>query len=122
MYQQSDEFKGCAVVGVVCAVVATLALAWVLSVEVFHLAVFAPWAENQKTEIIRNTNSYVATQQAAISGMVHQWDEMEGYEQTEEIDRQQSNLAQAMCDAAAKIDRDQVPERAIPIMEEEGCY
>lgn len=120
--QETNEFRGVLNWGVIGAVVLTLSLVWVLGVEAFGLAVWAPWRANMVTEITRNTNQYVTTQQVAISGLVRQYDELENYPQTEEIDRQQRNLVLQMCDKAMLIDDEYVPEQAQPLMRQEGCW
>ncbi len=121
-FRPRDEDRELLRAGVVAAVVITLLLAWVLAVEAFGLSVWAPWATNRQTEVTRNTNQYVTTQQEKIYGLVRQYDKLENYEQTAEIDQQQSNLVEQMCDAALKLDDQYVPEQAQPLMTQEGCW
>ena len=102
--------------------IATLVVIWVVAVEAAGLSIWAPWAADKRTEVIRNTNQYVETQQAKINGLVRQHDQLENYDQTSEIDRQQSNLVYQMCEAAGKIEDQYVPEPAMPLMRQEGCW
>lgn len=103
-------------------VLGTILIGWTLAVEAFGLAVWAPWAMDKRTEVVRNTNQYVETQQSKIYGLVRQYDELGAYEQTEEVERQRGNLVEQMCEAAGKIEPAYVPEQAQPLMREEGCW
>lgn len=103
-------------------VLVTVILLYVVGVQALGWTLWAPWEANRRTEVVRNTNQYVTTQEEKILGLVNQYDQLETYEQTPEIDRQQHNLVLQMCDAAAKIDKAYVPAQAQPLMREEGCW
>lgn len=119
MTRRDARDVGCVVFAAIA--VMTILLAWVMAVEVFGLAVYAPWRANKQTEITRGTNQYVDTQQTELLGLVRSYDSLEQYEQTEEIDRQQRNLVLQMCEAAGRIQPQFVPESAQDVMTKEGC-
>lgn len=120
--RRTEELADTSWTAILGIVFATLFAAWILGIAVFNLTWLAPWMANRNTEIQRNTNQYVDTQQYHIYSLIGEYDKLNNYEQTEEIDRQQVNLVREMCEAANKIDRQYVPEGAIPLMSKEGCY
>lgn len=99
-----------------------LAVAVLYGVAAADLGLWAPWAANKRTEIVRNTNQYVETQRRQILGDLEEYDRLETFSQTPEIDRAQHHIVLSMCEAADQIDRQYVPEQALSLMTAEGCY
>lgn len=101
-------------------------IALFVGIDVFGLKVYGPWANNAQTEMIHNTNSYADTYTTKINGLVHEYDKLGEYKETDQIKQQKEDLVIEMCDAANKLNpaqvRDHVSDRAISLMREEGCY
>lgn len=77
---------------------------------------YAPWRANKVTEITRNTNQYVTTQQELIA------DGERRYADPDATEAQKKSAVQDMCRAANRIDRQYVPVTALVPMQNEGCY
>lgn len=92
-----------------------------------------PWVANKKTEITRNTNQYVTTQQVAINGYLAEYNEAEGLIAFYKNDPTRNDLVQAlkdqqeqnvidMCQKATLIDSEYVPVPSKALMMEAGCW
>jgi hypothetical protein len=101
-----------------------------------QLSWWAPWAADKKTEITRNTNQYVTTQQEIIKDAYGTFEEADRMitilrstpvaDQNDVlIDQYLSTLeyeTRRMCDAANKIDSQYVPDYAFGPMNRLGCW
>ncbi len=121
-----------------CLVAAIVVMALVLTglgvgLEAAGLQWYAPWREDRRTEVTRNTNQYVTTQQQAILGLLQAYQQAEvnlafwqgtpTMQTTIEATRgQQLQKVRGMCDAAARIDDPYVPSEAKPLMRQVGCW
>lgn len=100
------------------AVVATvLFVGTAVGLEAAGLQWYAPWRANRQTEIVRNTNQYVTTQQEAIA------DGWRRYNDPAATDGQKNAAIDDMCRAANRIDAQYVkPDAAKAVMRQRGCW
>lgn len=77
---------------------------------------YEPWRRNRETEITRNTNQYVTTQQDALMNSYQR------YIDPVATDAQKKAAVIDMCSSANKIDAQYVLEPAKPIMRQAGCW
>lgn len=97
---------------------------------------WAPWAANKRTEITRNTNQYVTTQQEIIADAYGNFEDADRMitilrstpvadQNTVLIDQYLSTLqyeTERMCTAANQIDSQYVPDYAVAPMQRLGCW
>ena len=105
---------GWTVVGIVCLV---LVIGAGIGMQAAGLAWYAPWRENKRTEVIRNTNQYVTTQQAQMR------DAWQRYLDPDATEGQKRAAMQDWCAAASRVDDEFVmPPDAKPVARQEGCW
>lgn len=113
MFKDGLTAVGLTVIGIVCLV---LIVGAGVGMEAAGLTWYAPWKANKQTEVIRNTNQYVTTQQEMIA------DGMRRYNDPNATDAQRGSAVDDMCRAANRIDPQYVPELAKQPMRQRGCW
>lgn len=78
---------------------------------------YQPWVANKKTEILRNTNQYVTTQQRAMQ------DAWQRYNDPDATEGQKQAALQDWCVAAGMVDDEYVvPSDAKIVARQDGCW
>jgi hypothetical protein len=115
-----------------------LTIGLVYGIAAANLTWWQPWARNKQTEITRNTNQYVTTQQSIIADAYGNFQDADrsitilrgtpvsdpSFNQTL-INQELSTLqyeAGRMCAAANQIDSQYVPDYARGPMQQAGCW
>lgn len=105
---------GWTIVGIVCFV---LVIGAGVGLDAAGLTWYAPWRADKKTEVIRNTNQYVTTQQAAMR------DAWQRYLDPDATEGQKRAAMQDWCAAANRVnDEYVVPADAKPAARQERCW
>lgn len=87
-----------------------------VGLEAAGLQWYAPWRADKQTEITRNTNQYVTTQQETIL------DALRRYNDPNATSAQKGGAVDDMCRAANRIDDEFVPVAAREPMNQRGCW
>lgn len=102
---------------VVCILALLLMTGAGIAVEAAGLTWYAPWKANKQTEIIRNTNQYVASAQANMR------DAWQRYLDPNATEGQKKAAIQDWCAAANTVDdKYVVPEEAKQAARQEQCW
>lgn len=114
MKQDGKDF-GCFLAAAVIAIVVLVGTA--VAIEAAGLQWYAPWKADKKTEIVRNTNQYVTTQQEAMA------DAWRRYNDPDATEGQKGAALDDLCRAANRIEDQYVNlDAAKAVMRARGCW
>lgn len=130
----SDTRTGCGMIFLITGILLMLTL-FVYGFAAFDAHTWKPWAMNQEYRAVRQSNSYVTTQQAIINDVVNQFNslglqiaQLEGtptnQAMVDQLKRGQVSQVERACAAANGIRDSQIPQydTIAPLMQKVSCW